>query len=184
MTVIRKILAANVVCASFLLPGMTHAQTNNTPHLERQVVASGGTSKLVHPYVDVKDEGLEVDCTVGEIAVRTLTYPDEPMITQGFQQPPLQNLINELEKDEMLVFPNPTTDGITVLYTLDPKVTKVDVRVVSIGGHIVFTETVIPGENRGFEYKMDVTKFNPGIYVITLIMDTGIKVSRKFIKFD
>lgn len=179
MTVIKKILTANVVCASFLVPGMAHAQ-----HLERTVVASAGASKTVIPWVSDAEPGVQIDCTVGDIAVRTIKYPEVAMLTQGFQQPPLQNLL-KLNKDEMLVFPNPTFDQITLLYTLDSNVRKVDIRVVSIAGHIMSTDVFIPKERDiAFKYVMDCTRFIPGIYVVTLIMDTGIKVSRKFIKFD
>jgi hypothetical protein len=178
MTVIRKILTANVVCASFLLPGKTYAQ-----YIERQVIASGGLSAAT-PALPLDSFGTHLDCTVGDIAVRTIKYPDIAQLTQGFQQPDLQGLL-KLQKDEMLVFPNPTVDKITIMYNLEANVKKVDIRVISLGGHMVYTTVFIPVQGETMlKTEMDCTRFIPGIYVVTLIMDTGIKVSRKFIKFD
>jgi hypothetical protein len=178
MTVIRKILAANAVCASFLIPGKTYAQ-----YIERQVIASTGFAATL-PTLPLDSFGTQVECTVGDIAVRTIKYPDVAQLTQGFQQPPLQGLL-KLQKDEMLVFPNPTVDKITIMYKLEENVKKVDIRVISLGGHMVYTTVFVPvaGELM-LKTVMDCTRFIPGIYVVTLIMDTGIKVSRKFIKFD
>ncbi len=178
MTVIRKILTANVVCASFLLPGKTYAQ-----YIERQVIASTGHSVTL-PALPLDSFGTHIDCTIGDVAVRTIRYPDEVLVTQGFQQPNLQGLLR-LQKDEMLVFPNPTVDKITIMYKLEENVKKVDIRVITLGGHMVYTTTFIPVDGElMLKTVMDCTRFIPGIYVVTLIMDTGIKVSRKFIKFD
>ncbi|PWV56049.1 T9SS type A sorting domain-containing protein [Chitinophaga sp. S165] len=178
MTVIKKILTANVVCASFLLPGKTYAQ-----YIERQVIASTGHSATL-PILPLDSFGTHIDCTIGDIAVRSIRYPDEVLVTQGFQQPPLQGLLR-LQKDEMLVFPNPTTDKITIMYKLEENVKKVDIRVITLGGHMVYTTTFIPQDGElMLKTVMDCTRFIPGIYVVTLIMDTGIKVSRKFVKFD
>lgn len=178
MNVIKKILTANVVCASFLLPGKTYAQ-----YIERQVIASTGTSATT-AALPLDSFGTHIECTIGEVAVRSIRYPDVVLLTQGFQQPNLQGLL-KLQKDEMLVFPNPTVDKITIMYNLEANVKKVDIRVITLGGHLVYTTTFIPVQGETMlKSIMDCTRFIPGIYVVTLIMDTGIKVSRKFIKFD
>lgn len=178
MAIIKKILTANVVCASFLLPGKTYAQ-----YLERQVIASTGGASIL-PALPLDSFGTHLEYTIGDVAVRTIRYPDVVLLTQGFQQPPLQGLLR-LQKDEMLVFPNPTVDRITIMYNLEANVKKVDIRVISLGGHLVYTTTFIPVEGETMlKTVMDCTRFIPGIYVVTLIMDTGIKVSRKFVKFD
>lgn len=183
MTVIKKVIATNIVCASLLVSGVAHAQ-----HLERQVIVSCGNN-VVFDEGGRFENGLDLDWTVGDIAVKTINYPEVGMLTQGFLQPPLQNLL-VLKDNDMILYPNPiaTTEKLTVVYLMDTLLTKqIDIRVISIGGHIVYTEKgIIPSRTTGarFEHTLDVRKFNPGVYVVTLFLNTGIKVSRKFIKFD
>jgi len=184
MTVIKKILTAKIVGASFLLPGMAHAQ-----YIERQVITS--TSKNVTYEAGGSFEaGLDLDWSVGEIAVSTIKYPDVAILTQGFLQPPLQNLL-VLKDNDMILYPNPiaTTPKLTIVYMREDTVSvnKIDIRIISIGGNMVYAEQgIVPNNAFGtrFERQVDVSRFNPGVYVVTLILNTGIKVSRKFIKFD
>ncbi|SHN17593.1 T9SS type A sorting domain-containing protein [Chitinophaga sp. CF418] len=182
MTVIRKILTVNAVCASLLVSGAAHAQ-----YIERQVITS--TGKNVTYEAGSKFElGLDLDWTAGDIAVRTITYPDVAMLTQGFLQPPLQNLL-VLKDNDMVLYPNPivTTPKLTIVYMMDTLSTKlIDIRIISIGGTTVYTEKgIVPTRGTGtrFDREVDVSNFYPGVYVVTLYLNTGIKVSRKFIKF-
>lgn len=183
MTVIRKIFAANAVCASLLVSGAAHAQ-----YLERQVITSTGKN-ITYEIGPQFEGGLDLDWTAGDIAVKTITYPEVAMLTQGFLQPPLQNLL-VLKDNDMVLYPNPivTTPKLTIVYIMDTASTKtIDIRILGIGGNTVYTEKGIartPGTGTRFERDVDVSKFYPGVYVVTLFLNTGIKVSRKFIKFD
>ena len=184
MTVIRKILTTNIVCASLLVSGAAHAQ-----YIERQVITS--TSKNVtYEIGDTFEAGLDLDWSVGDIAVTTIKYPDVAILTQGFLQPPLQNLLI-LKDNDMVLYPNPiaTTPKLTIVYMREDTVSvnKIDIRIISIGGNMVYSEQgIVPNNAQGtrFERQVDVSRLNPGVYVVTLILNTGIKVSRKFIKFD
>lgn len=183
MTVIKKLFTTNIVCASLLASGAAHAQ-----HIERQVITSCGNNVMLE--ADSRfEEGLDLDWTAGDIAVRTINYPEVAILTQGFLQPPLQNLM-VLKDNDMILYPNPiaTTEKLTIVYLMDTTLTKeIDIRVISIGGHIVYTEKgIVPSRTTGarFEHSINVGRLNPGVYVVTLFLNTGIKVSRKFIKFD
>jgi hypothetical protein len=184
MTVVKKILTTNIVCASLLASGAAHAQ-----YIERQVITS--TSKNITYESGGKFEsGLDLDWSVGDIAVSTVKYPDVAILTQGFLQPPLQNLL-VLKDNDMILYPNPiaTTPKLTIVYMREDTVSvnKIDIRIIGIGGNMVYAEQgIVPNNTFGtrFERQVDVSHFNPGVYVVTLILNTGIKVSRKFIKFD
>jgi len=177
MTLLKKILTLNVVGASFLIPGMTYAQRTFPIH-ERDVIASGGN------FINYGegDNYVEIESTIRQMAVKSWVY-EGWLLTQGFIQPPLQGRVNETNLDDMILWPNPTSDQLSIRYTLDSNVTKVDIRVLSTGGHIMYTET-IASDNVELLYVLNCARFIPGIYVVSLIMDSGIKVSKKFIKID
>jgi hypothetical protein len=165
---------------------MAHAQSSNlVPKIERQVTASAGKN-FVSTLFDIDGKELEynIDCTIGDIAVRTLSYPDYAVVHQGYQQGAL--IFPKLNADEMLVYPNPTDDKITIKYNLDPGVKRVDVRVINLSGGMVFSEANTPLSALGttYEYTLYVSDYLPGVYLVTIIFDTGIKVTRKFVKFD
>jgi hypothetical protein len=174
-----KFISATIVGASFLYVGQTRAQT-----LERQVCASAGHSVIV--AIDNNDK-LEIDCTIGEAAIESLSNSGL-RLTQGFQQPPISGRVNQTNLDDMIVWPNPTSNDLAVRYTLDSNVTKVDIRIASISGLIFFTDVIEikPTDTREFKYEMKTAALLriPGIYLVSLIMDTGIKVTKKFIKTD
>lgn len=185
MKTISKIITAGAVCVSFLFSGMAHAQSALIPKIERQVTASGGKGFLVELFdMDGKSNEYEIDCTIGDIMVKALSYPEYAVVQQGYQQGPLS--LPKLNADEMLVYPNPTDREITIKYNLDPGVKRVDVRVINLYGRMVFSEanTALASYGTMYEYKLDVHDYVPGVYLVTIIFDTGIKVTRKFIKFD
>ncbi|MBW8686838.1 T9SS type A sorting domain-containing protein [Chitinophaga rhizophila] len=186
MKLISKLLTVNAVGASFLFTGMAHAQRSLDFTIERQVVASAGGG-VTQTIADVggKENLYEIDCTIGDIAVKTWTYPDYIILSQGFQQGPLV-LDGRTNSDDMIVFPNPTDEQITIRYTLDSNVTRVDVRVLNLSGRMVFSESNTPRSalSMSYVYTLNVSDYVPGIYFVTIIFDTGIKVTRKFIKFD
>lgn len=186
MKTISKIITAGAVCVSFLFPGMAHAQSALIPKIERQVTASGGKGFVVRlsDLDGSTSNEYEVDCTIGDIMVKPLSYPDYAYVQQGYQQGPLS--VPKLNADEMLVYPNPTDREINIKYNLDPGVKRVDVRVINLYGRMVFSEANTPLASYGtmYEYKLDVHDYLPGVYLVTIIFDTGIKVTRKFIKFD
>jgi hypothetical protein len=182
MTVIRKIFTVNAVCASLLSAGAAHAQ-----YIERQVITSA-SNNVTYEIGSTFENGLDLDWTVGDIAVKTISYPEVAILTQGFLQPPLQNLL-VMKDNDMILYPNPivTTPKLTIVYMMDTLSTRmIDIRIISIGGNTVYTEKgIVPTRGAGarFDREVDVSKFYPGVYVVTLFLNTGIKVSRKFIKF-
>jgi hypothetical protein len=186
MTVIKKIIAANIVGASFLVTGMAHAQTG-TYAIERQVIGSCGTSMVNLSLPEANNTGsklYDIEWTVGEMAVKTYTYPDYMVLTQGFQQPRMEGIENQMNLDDMYLYPNPTGGVVNIRYTLDSNVTRVDIRVLSLAGRLMYTESVAPITEFEFSHSLDCSKYVPGIYLISLIMDTGIKVTKKLVKLD
>ncbi|WP_343693643.1 T9SS type A sorting domain-containing protein [Chitinophaga sp.] len=105
----------------------------------------------------------------------------------GFEQP-LGDTI-AYKKDDMTIYPNPAyTSTATVKYVMSDGsgssgITKIDIRIVNISGQLMFTDSKQIDEKESiFVYQFETEKYNPGIYLVTLFMDTGIKASRKFVR--
>ncbi|MCB0628301.1 MAG: T9SS type A sorting domain-containing protein [Saprospiraceae bacterium] len=86
-----------IIAAGILFGNMLHAQS-----LERQVIASTGSS--------VQNAGLQLDYTVGEVVVTTLTNTDL-QLTQGFHQGQLMTtgLDGLPTRIDYRIYPNPVT---------------------------------------------------------------------------
>lgn len=105
----------------------------------------------------------------------------------GFEQP-LGDTI-AYKKDDMTIYPNPAyTTTATVKYVMSDGtgsagIGHIDVRIVNLSGQLMFTDSMdIDQKESIFVYTFDTDKYNPGIYLVTLFMDTGIKASRKFVR--
>lgn len=174
MSILNKIITANILCASLLVCSRAQAQTDDqTIVLERSVLSSGGyAAKLL-------TDDLQLDCTIGEAMVHTITYQNFAL-TQGFQQPPSGRDGRAAEQDPMVIYPNPANSDVTVTYILDTLV-QIDVKVVNYIGQTVYTETVMP-ISLDFTYTLPSAKFHPGLYLVSLFLQTGVTVTRKLFK--
>src|SRR5882757_2151515 len=77
--------------------------------LERKVIASGGAS-VTSP--------LQVDYTVGEIAVQPAVVSNTIILTQGFQQPYYVVIPNNNVFPYLIIYPNPATGNALARFVL------------------------------------------------------------------
>ena len=79
---------------------------------------------------------------------------------------------DELESSDIVIHPNPSTDYINVI-TIDSKLTSY--RISDISGRLLLTGAMPISQ-------IDVSKLNPGLYVIELSSEAGSRVVSKFVK--
>ena len=192
MIILKRIIQASVFFSVLLTARLSYGQSSTDTSaglLERQVIASTGKYSKANTCL--------LEWTVGESMITTITG-NTHNATQGFNQP--SAAIVKLKSDDMTIYPNPTTTTATVKYRIDTtgnkQVYRIDIKIVNIQGQIIFTDyatrdttqgiSSVPrsAKNYDFEYNLNSTKFYPGIYFVTLIMDTGIKATRKLLKMD
>lgn len=140
----------------FLSVFLVHAQ-NLTP----TVIASAG---------DFLDNGtVSLSFTVGELAVTTLVA-GETILTQGFQQPFELDVSNAVVDKpvnwSVKTYPNPVEDNLHIRFTLkNPG--DFTVVIMDITGKKVFIkkyDRILSGEVK----EIDMTKYAPGIYLISV----------------
>jgi hypothetical protein len=175
MRYLKKTILAGVFIAGMLAIGQSYGQGKNT-YLYSEAAAGEVTLLKGVAYVE---------WNVGE-AIIAIDSSAGVYLNMGFEQGMGDTLA--IKKDEMYLYPNPAyTNTVKVKYVLgdtsNAGVTSIDVRVISLAGHMMYTATVpVDPSTVIFEYEFDVSKFNPGVYVTTLFMDTGVKASRKFVR--
>lgn len=176
MRYLKRIILAGVIIAGMLATGQSYGQAKNS-YLYTESAAGEVTFLTGVAYVE---------WNVGE-AVIALGATDSNHVSMGFEQG--QGDTVTIKKDEMYLYPNPAyTNTVKVKYVLTDTegasgVTSIDIRVVSMAGHMMYSTTVeVDPMTVIFEYEFDVSHYNPGIYVTTLFMNTGVKASRKFVR--
>lgn len=176
MRYLEKTILAGVFIAGMLAVGQSYGQGKNS-YLYTESAAGEVTFLTGVAYVE---------WNVGE-AVIAIASTDNLSMSMGFEQGQGDTLA--IKKDEMYLYPNPAyTNTVKVKYVLTDTdttsgVTSIDIRVVSMAGHMMYSTTVeVDPSTVVFEYEFDVSKYNPGIYVTTLFMNTGVKASRKFVR--
>jgi hypothetical protein len=163
----------------------------DTTSASKHVVNSMG--KTVAWQRDTSDIGsYAIDFSVGEpmIQTRQIQMPNNLIwyLTEGFIQPGIYTYADQGSKRTLVVYPNPTSSSLTPLYTLDSGVTKVDIRIISITGALMYTGKYVPADPVKVPTPtnfppIDVSWYEPGVYLLTFFMDRGIKVNAKFVKF-
>ena len=127
--------------------------------LVNQVVASAGRSAVL--------SGRHWTYTVGEPIIMTLTGSSH-VLTQGFNQPEFARVVSTTELDldawQLAVFPNPTTDFLTVRYAADRN-SGLIATVFDLLGKIVYMPRELPLA-QGSE--IDCSAWLPGVYLLQL----------------
>ncbi|MBC7864735.1 MAG: T9SS type A sorting domain-containing protein [Bacteroidia bacterium] len=107
--------------------------------------------------------------TLGEIVTETVGNGANTL-TQGFQQPFLQNTtgIINLSTQAVSVFPNPVSDE---LFITLPKESEFSVFIIKdLSGKEIHTEKIMPGF---ILQKVEMQNYTAGIYFIQILSSTG-----------
>lgn len=182
MNKLKTFILASLFCASVL-----GAQAQGVTEIiaDRYVISVTG-------YTISLDEGFQFDWTVGEPIVETITTGNW-MLTQGFQQPRSGRVVSQSsEVDPMIIYPNPATntDNITVEYTPADtselrRITQFDVKIMNYIGQVVFTDTkTVAPETPVIMYTIPSGKLSRSFYLVSLILNTGVTVTRKLVRMD
>lgn len=179
-----KLIYLITLCFLLLAAENTFAQTPEFK-MERQVMASTGAG------IDIKNV-LQVEYTVGEAVVEPIKGLTGTVLTQGFQQPPTGRKSIDRLNDDMVLFPNPALQNVSIKFALDSMAKKVDIRIVNLMGVTVFTDkldqpTSVPQEDPyiwDLTYSFDTERLRliPGIYILQITTNTGFRVTKKFLK--
>lgn len=181
MRYLKKTILTGVCIAGMMAVGQSYGQGKNS---YLSTLSSAGEVTVL------KGIG-SIEWNVGEPII-AIDGNDVASFSMGFEQGWGDTLA--IKKDEMYIYPNPAyTNTASVKYVLrgdneiitdsSKFVTSIDIRIISLTGQMMWSTTV-PVEPGAyiFVYEFDVSKYNPGIYILNLIMDTGIKAARKFVK--
>ncbi|WP_072357888.1 T9SS type A sorting domain-containing protein [Chitinophaga sancti] len=180
----KTIFISLLMTAMLMVAGLSYGQSSTTDSVlkwsaKQYTISTAGEALLVQGT-------FYIAYNIGEpliFADSSLNY----VLWSGFEQP-LGDTI-AYKKDDMTIYPNPAyTSTATAKYVMSDGtgssgITKIDIRIVSLSGQLMFTDSkTVDVKESIFLYQFDTEKYNPGIYVVTLFMDTGIKASRKFVR--
>lgn len=152
-----------ISCGLFMMLGLglLSAQVS----IERQVIGvTGGFSDT--PTLKISD-------TVGETAVSTV-ISGTVILTQGFQQPG-ENEITELEETIELsykMYPNPTSDWLTVEISLDQPM-DIQVQIFDLSGRAFPELSQTLGSYGSSEARLSLAHLPTGIYLLSLTSTDG-----------
>ena len=128
------------------------------------VIGSGGETWTQNDY--------NLSFTVGQIAIETYSQ-NQIILTQGFHQESYQiTKLNNLNTNfNISVFPNPTSDYITIDYNIENA--RADLFIKDIRGAIIYYSLDFLTNKR---QTLDISKFSPGIYVLEIILNSKNKI--------
>lgn len=153
---------------SLLAACCLHAQS-----IERQVIASGGTS-VTTP--------LQIDYTIGEIAVETVTVGNT-VLTQGFQQPYFVIIPGNNVFPYLVIYPNPTPGDALARFIL-PSPAKLSISIYNAIGQLMSREAV-NYQGGEMQYIIKSRHLAAGSYFIHFEMSDGsAKTSKQLIKLE
>jgi hypothetical protein len=123
--------------------------------IENQVISSGGAGAM---------NGINLlDWTVGETFIDY--YKQGVHLHQGFHQVTttrIQSSLNDVSfKNEIEVYPNPSSGFVTLISDIDLSDSRI--RVISLNGKIVYQS-----QFKGASHELDVSSFTNGLYFIQL----------------
>ncbi|MCW5921298.1 MAG: T9SS type A sorting domain-containing protein [Saprospiraceae bacterium] len=111
--------------------------------------------------------GLTFSYTVGEPFITTLSG-NSRKLTQGFHQPELSTSVSVNNPDmadwNIEVFPNPTTDVLTIRFS-DTKDSALRATVVNLLGQVMMANQPLTQPDGS---RLDCTAWQPGIYILHL----------------
>lgn len=142
----------------FFKTAQTHAQPDYSNCI--QVVASTGKSAELN--------GRKWSYTVGEAFITTLTGSNSVVFTQGFHQPELCGIVAthdlDIELWELMVFPNPTADYVTVRYS-DRQNARLEASVFDLMGRPILTSFLLADPSGT---SLDCSDWQAGVYLLQL----------------
>ncbi|MVT11292.1 T9SS type A sorting domain-containing protein [Chitinophaga tropicalis] len=182
MNKLKTFISAGLLCAS-----VTGAQAQGVTEIitDRYVISVTGYSR-------VTDEGFQIDWSVGEPIVETISA-GKWVLTQGYQQPRNGRVVSETsEVDPMIIYPNPAnnTDNVTIEYTPADTteqrlITQFDVKIMNYIGQVVYTDTkTVEPETPVIMYTIPSGKLSRSFYLVSLILNTGVTITRKLLRVD
>ena len=145
-----------------------HVQT-----LERQVIASAGSS-VTSP--------LQLDYTVGEIAVTTVTA-GSTVFTQGFQQPYFVVIPGNNIFPYLIIYPNPARGDALARFIL-PAPSAMNISIYNVAGQLITREKInyTGGE---MQYVIKSGRFIAGSYFIHFALSDGsATVAKQLVKLE
>jgi hypothetical protein len=145
-----------------------HAQS-----LERKVIASGGAS-VTSP--------LQVDYTIGEMAVETAKISNTIILTQGFQQPYYVVIPNNNIFPYLIIYPNPAAGNALARFVLAAPA-KMTISIYDATGQLMSSEQV-NYTNGEMQYIIKSTGWSQGTYFIRFALQDGSSVGKQLIKLQ
>ena len=143
------------------------ASMSQDASLFNQVIASTGNSAV--------QQGLSYSYTLGEVVIATLSSGSAG-VTQGFHQPEQSRIVKVqdpgLASWEIEVFPNPTSDWLTVRYN-PLQGDYLLVSAVDLLGKVIFSNLQV---NNPDGTLFDTASWQPGVYFL-IIQDPATKAS-------
>jgi len=85
-----------------------------------------------------------------------------------------------LSSGEVLFYPNPANDNITVSLNSQKRLKAVQFKAYKTSGEMVYNR-LFAVESNTFETKIDVTHFAPGLYLFAVETEDGRTITRKVV---
>ena len=164
----KLICALSRLCGLLLISFNMHAQS-----LERKVIASGGAS-ITSP--------LQVDYTIGEMAVETATVSNTIILTQGFQQPYYVIIPNNNIFPYLVIYPNPAAGNALARFVLAAPA-KMTISIYDATGKLLSSEQV-NYTNGEMQYIIRSKVWSQGTYFIRFALQDGSSVGKQLIKLQ
>ncbi len=137
---------------------LTYGATQDAT-LFNQVVGSAGRFAV--------QQGRTFSYTIGEVVIPTLSSANY-VFTQGFHQPEQTRIVSVGDPDltdwNILVFPNPVSEDLTVRYSPD-KGSMLSATVVDLIGRVILTDQPMFDPNGTV---LDCRLWQPGVYFVIL----------------
>jgi len=141
--------------------------------LERKVIASGGASV---------SSPLQVDYTVGEIAVQTAQVSNTIILTQGFQQPYYVVIPNNNVFPYLIIYPNPATGNALARFVL-PAPAKMTISIYDALGQLISNDEV-NYTNGEMQYIIKTAGWKQGTYFIRFALEDGSSIGKQLVKLQ
>ena len=81
---------------------------------------------------------------------------------------------------DIFIYPNPAKDKLDVRIFSDSRVAATNFTVVDMQGKLILSN-VIPADNNGKEFSINISSLPPGIYVVNLVADNKVIARKKFV---
>jgi hypothetical protein len=87
----------------------------------------------------------------------------------------------QAEPETMLIYPNPVTDQMTIVYN-SPNASLVRIEICTMNGQVVYSTRQETGEGQT-RIRFPFTGMNPGVYCVRIQSDNGMNIIKKVIKY-